>query len=1339
MSQFTKKVKDLCSSSNQTSVKPSRGFDLNDAMERFECPPPTYHPTTSQNIRDVFLRAQPISFHVNGTLVTVDTSQVPPTTSLARFLRSHLHLTGTKISCNQAGCGACVVSTSLVDPASGEERHMSVNSCITPVYKCQGWKVKTVEGLGSQHAGFHPIQQRLAELDGTQCGFCSPGMVMMMNGYLEGHPNPTQKDIEGVIDGNICRCTGYRPIFDAFKSFASDAPPELLRKVNDIEDLVSTDGFFPCPKTKQPCQGRCHPNDSRIIQFIQSKEGNEWIKPNNLEDLLALLDDLAPNSSYRLVAGNTGTGIFNDDGPYKSFFDISAIPELVTITLDPFNVGGGVSLTKFIEILEQQASSKGVDYAHGAQMAKHIKKVANTNVRNVGSVGGNLMLKHAHKDFPSDIFALLEAAQAKIGVKSTTGEILMYSPVDWLSVSMDKKILLFINFPKFTSKHRFMSYKITPRSQNAHAYVNGAMSIQINDNYDVVERPVIVMGGISELFFRPANTENLLVGKNLMARSTLDDALATLESEVVPDSNPVLATIQYRTHLAKALLYKFILSVIKDAVDSSLVSGATQIDRGVSRGTVTYDTDPSQYPMQQPIHKLEGQIQCTGEAEYVDDIPASPGELFAAYVLSNVANADVDQVDTTLAMTMPGVVEFVNFEDIPGRNSTNGTGTPEEKLFTDGKVYYAGQAIGLILAETYEQARQAAKAVIVTYINQSKPILDIRDAVDNHKKTNVRAKVPLVVKKRGIQKANDATGPLRSVQGEFEIGSQYHFHMETQSCIVRPIEEGQFEVFSATQHMDGVQKSIAMALGINMNKINVSVRRLGGAYGGKINQPHFIAAACAVAANKVKRSVRLVLDLQTNMALCGKRVPYLFKYNVSVDSENKLQDVTVDVFADVGYNDADEDTDMAKYWLQNCYNSPSWKVNCFDVLTNTPINTYCRAPSSTQGHACSEIMMESVAVALGLDPLEFRLGNLLSPGDPTLQGAPFEGPMALPEIIAALKASCDYDARMAEVSTFNQHNSWKKRGLALIPQRWPQDYGGRKYTCQVAIYTEDGTVAISHGGIEMGQGLNTKTVQVVAATLDVPLDMISVKVSNNFVANSNWVTGGSRGSELVPAAASMACSELVARMKPIADGLGGSPDWLTLIRECDKQGLDLVARHTTVARNDNIKNYDIWGAACVEVEVDVLTGEKNVRRADLVQDTGASISPNIDVGQVEGAFVMALGLWMTEKIKYDPKDGRLLTNDTWEYKPPTSQDIPEVFNTTFYNNGNASKGVLGAKATGEPPFLLGFAAFIAIRNAINAAKEDLQADPTVWYELDAPATNENVQLTTGVTSAHFWV
>lgn len=289
----------------------------------------------------------------------------------------------------------------------------------------------------------------------------------------------------------------------------------------------------------------------------------------------------------------------------------------------------------------------------------------------------------------------------------------------------------------------------------------------------------------------------------------------------------------------------------------------------------------------------------------------------------------------------------------------------------------------------------------------------------------------------------------------------------------------------------------------------------------------------------------------------------------------------------------------------------------------------------------------------------------------------------------------------------------------------------------ISVFAGDGTISVTTSGIEMGQGLNTKVHQVIASELGVDMSLIKIKSALNIASPNATVTGGSFGSELNCAAAIEACKILNERLQPIKDELGPTASWMEIIGKAFELVIDLCARYQfSPDLTEAIKEYSIWGAVLTEVDIDILTGEKHIRRCDLIEDVGLSTSPLVDIGQIEGAFMMGVGLWTSEEIKFHPNTGELLTKNTWEYKPPAAKDIPQDFRVTMMKNQRNQYGVLGSKATGEPALLLSISVLFAIRNALNESRKQNDL-PQGWWKFDAPATVEKIHQHSGIKPSNF--
>ncbi|XP_035713400.1 xanthine dehydrogenase/oxidase isoform X1 [Folsomia candida] len=1286
--------------------------------------------SVKQNRVDFFLNGKPHHVNLNHD------SNITAESRLVDFIRDQAGLKGTKFMCREGGCGACVVTVKSKDPLTGADFIRAVNSCLVPVFCADGWDITTIEGLGDRVKGYHKIQDQVVKFNASQCGYCTPGMIMNFHSLTQSNPSFKMEQVEDAFDGNICRCTGYRPILDAFKAMSGNASEELKRKMAQPESTKCPCSGMTCCQQINPPEiseltekfENCSMEETKL--YLNLKSGEKWIRATNLVTLFEVVQHFVTSgTNYRIIAGNTGTGVYKNDGPYQAYLDISSVPELKNAVLSAttgVQIGAGVTLFHAIDHFQKASELPG--YFYMAQISKHLKRVANTPIRNAATLGGNLMLKHFHADFPSDVFVLLDCVGAKVLIASSPTVSREYSITEFKAMGMNGKIILSINFPPYRGgNYYFKSFKIGRRLQNAHAYVNCAilMKVDTNRNFSVRDKPSIVFGGISPDFSHAVNTEIYFVGK-FLNQKTISGAIESLQREVQPTSGGVEADPKYRKILTQALLYKFILGILGDSVSPRVQSGARDIDRYLMQGKQDFDTsDTSEWPLYQPISKIEGKVQASGEAEYVNDMESRFGELFGAFVVTSVANAKIQRVDASEALLIPGVERFIQAKDVPGINNAAIFYPEAEEIFISERVTHAGQAVGLILAESREIAVLAAKKVSVLYTDVKKPILTVKESLRLARdEGRMEDWILNRTMSSGGQEEHVAVGGTM-IRGEFQIGSQYHFHMETQTCLCIPKEDG-MDVFSASQFPHGVQAIVAIALGVPIHSISVSIRRLGGAYGAKISKATNVATACAVAAKVTNRPVRVVLDLETNMKMIGKRLPYLAKYEVGVDKDGKIMSLKCDIFCDPGSVGNEATSFLAVFNLQNCYRATGWDATSGKAITNTHPNTYCRAPGSTQGIAIIENIMEHIASAVNLDPLQVRMNNLISNGDAIfgIPGLKFKGENPVQKMIQDLKTSSAFDERKPFVDNFNKNNRWKKRGLSIVPMRYPNVYPDivLRFPVYIAVYAADGTVNVSHAGIEMGQGINTKCAQVVAHELNIPIEKVKIEPTSTLISPNGGITGGAITSELVCHAAVQCCKQLLAKMAPVKATLD-NPTWEETAMACYKAHVLLTAHHQD--KLDDVQPYDIWGVTLTEVELDVLTGEFKIVRVDLIEDAGKSISPNVDIGQIEGAFVMGLGLWTTEKLTYDETTGELMTHNTWNYKPPLPRDIPEDFRITMVRNRANPYGVLGSKATGEAPLTMSVSVLFALRYALNSARMD--AGSTEWYQMDAPVTPEELQ------------
>eukprot|EP00042_Codosiga_hollandica_P056153 m.803689 g.803689 ORF g.803689 m.803689 type:complete len:1324 (-) comp59281_c0_seq1:203-4174(-) len=1269
-----------------------------------------------------------ISFTLNGNPVTVENPD--PLMTLNEYIRTVANLKGTKRSCAEGGCGACVVSLTQFDNIQQKYVTSSINSCLRPLCSVDGLAVTTIEALSNVRSGsYSALSTVLAEHSGTQCGFCSPGFVMAMHSLLAENPSPTAQQIETLFDGNICRCTGYRPILDAMQTFSSASADSGARA--DIEDLAAI-AAQPCAKLA--CAKACKAPSARDAHVVLSAGEYVWMRPLTLAELF---DDMLLHAleDVKLVFGNTSTGIFKDD-PSRVFLDISNIAELqqVSATASALTVGAAVSITNLIDIL---GSYTGLSSSFTV-LADHLSIIANTNVRNAGCWAGNLMMTHNNADFPSDIFTIMAATNATLTIASSPVTTQVYDLFSFLQLDMKGKVIVSISIPALTANQKLMTFKIMPRHINAHAYVNAGFLMAVDANSNVIGTPRFVYGGIGPYGVLAANTAQSLVGANLSNSAALAQAMVALQAELKPDQPPVAASATYRVSLACGLLYKFYLSFLPNA-NPRVQSAAVPFVRPISSGTSSFTTNPSLYPVTQPLPKISAVLQTSGLAQYTDDLPIVPGTLFAAFAMSTVASATLLTVETLAARNAPGVARVLVASDLTGRNSFNIPGSATESLMVGEleEIKYAGQSIAIVLAQTQAQADAAAKLVTATYANVQTPILTIAQARADPKRGIFD--IPIESLTYGDVNAALATAPF-VISGTIDCGGQYHFHMETQTSIAIPQEDGGLQIYCSTQAPDYVNLAVSHATKIHHGKVRVTARRAGGAYGGKITRCLLSAVATSVAAVLTGCPVRTVVNLNSNMALLGKRNPWETDYTVGFDANGKLLAIKLNYFIDCGSEIIADNLitgSMAKHACDGAYYCPNWEVTPTFIRTNTPPNTSTRAPGCLPAIFSIENIIEHVAQSLQVVPSVVRFANLYQQGQMT----PYLQPMTYCNLSSqwtSFVASTSYNARQSAISAFNQANRWRKRAISIAPNKYGIAWGSNFFSILISVSAADGSVSISSGGSEMGQGLDTKVTQATAFALGVPITQVFYVATDSFINPNNAPTGGSVGSEIAVAAALDACSKLNARLQPVRASMG-NPTWQELVAQCYNLSIDLSVKGGSAPANGdgNPFAYNSFGIVVNEVEIDVLTGEVQILQTDILFDCGQSLNPAIDIGQVQGGYLMGCGYFLTEFLLNDPTSGQLLTNGTWEYKPPSVLDIPIVFNTTLLPDAPNPLGILSSKASGEPAVCMAANVLFAVKTAINAALGELGPLPA-WSPLNGPATVDAIQQACGVNPTEFF-
>ncbi|NML14817.1 xanthine dehydrogenase molybdopterin binding subunit [Azohydromonas caseinilytica] len=740
-------------------------------------------------------------------------------------------------------------------------------------------------------------------------------------------------------------------------------------------------------------------------------------------------------------------------------------------------------------------------------------------------------------------------------------------------------------------------------------------------------------------------------------------------------------------------------------------------------------------------------LHVAGAAPYVDDIPEVIGTLHAALGLSPVAHGRLRAIDLEALRAQPGVVAVLSAADIPGANDC-GAIVHDEPILAQGEVQYLGQPVFAVIATERELARRAA--ALARKVLDIEPLPAVLTAREAH--ALGQYVVPPAHLVRGDARAAIEAAPRR-LKDRFTLGGQEQFYLEGQISYAVPQEDGTLKVHCSTQHPSEMQHVIAHVLGKLKHHVQVECRRMGGGFGGKESQSAVFASIASLAAFKLGRPVKLRPDRDDDFMITGRRHGFEFDVEVGYDDEGHILGVEVEMLTNAGWS-ADLSAAVmgrAICHFDNAYWLPHVAMHGYCARTNTQSNTAFRGFGGPQGAYAIEHVIDTLARRLGRDPLEVRRANFYGVGerDVTPYEQKVEGNVIAP-LVAELEASSGYQARRAEIAAWNAQSPVLKRGLALTPVKFGISFNVQHLNqagALVHLYT-DGSALVNHGGTEMGQGLNTKVAQVVAQELGLSFSNIRVTATDTFKVVNTSATAASTGSDLNGKAAQDAARQIRERLAAFAAGKwGGTAEDVRFANdqvEVNGQSVPLqelllqayLARvqlwsdgfYVTPGLHWDAKAmkgrpfyYFAFGAAVSEVVVDTLTGESRLLRADLLHDVGKSLNPAIDLGQVEGGFIQGMG-WLTmEELVWHPKTGALLTHAPSTYKIPTANDAPAVFNTRLFDNSNVADSIHRSKAVGEPPLLLGFSVWHAIRDAVSSVGEH-RIDPP----LRAPATAEAV-------------
>ncbi len=1242
---------------------------------------------------------------VNGRVVRVEGASTH--LSLLGWLRAQ-GLTATKEGCAEGDCGACTVAI-LEDDGRGARTWRAINACITLLPMVAGREVVTAEGIAE--GGVHPVQRAMVDRYGSQCGYCTPGFVMSrFESYdrddLDGRPALADQ-----LCGNLCRCTGYRPIREA----AIDA---LEHRAACVQDGSYANDRFRLPLSE--------PN-KQLTDLDYSRANERFVAPTTLDTLCALK---WANPEAVFIAGATEIAV-EVNKKFKEFpmlVSTQSVPELhrVERSATHWTVGGGATLTALEEALGEDLPG----------LVKMLKVFASRQIRNRATLAGNLVTASPIGDMAPVMLAL----DAEVVLRSVSGSRVV--PIRDFFLSYRKtamrpdelvEAVRFAHGPSDPSlTRRFDTFKVSKRRELDISIVAAAFCVDL-DASNVVRHARLAYGGVAATPARALAAEAELLGRP-WTRETVAAVLPTLETSFSPIAD-ARSGVAYRKGLTASLFEKFF-------------DGAQTLGQDLPLDFTVHDREADADPSRALRHE-SATGHATGAARYVEDQVIARPMLELWPVMSPHAHARILRRDATKARAVPGVAAVLFASDIPGDNDVGAVRHDETLLAADEALFH-GHMVAVVVADSYEIARKAAALVEVEYEPLPAVLgLDAAIAADSFHTAGHRIR-------RGDPEAAIDAAP-RSLSGAITLGGQEHFYLETHAAWAELNDDDTVHVSSSTQHPSEVQAVVSHVLGLARNRVVVESPRMGGGFGGKETQGNTWASLVALAAFKTRRPVRVMLDRDLDMQLTGKRHPTRADWRVGFDTDGHIRGVTVQIVTDGGWAlDLSESiNDRALFHLDNAYYLPAVDFFGRVAKTNTVSHTAFRGFGGPQGVVVIEEVIDRVARACGLRPEVVRERNFYrgeGETNTTHYGQHIDD-SRIGLVWLGVRSASNYDERREAVDRWNAEHPRVKRGLAITPVKFGISFTA-SFLNQAGSYVvmyRDGSVQVNHGGTEMGQGLHTKLQGVAMRELGLTADRVRVmKTQTDKVPNTS-ATAASAGADLNGAAVRDACTQIRDRLVEVAarsfgcepssisvdEGVfrGPSPEMFASVASVAEsaymQQVSLAASgfyRTPGVRYDRVSgrgkpfHYFAFGAAVTEVELDGYTGMKRVVRVDIVHDVGDSLNPNIDRGQIEGAFVQGLG-WLTgEELRWDDK-GRLLTHSASTYQIPAISDAPMDLRVTLLPDAAQANTIHGSKAVGEPPLMLAVSAREALRDAVAAFRGG-----HTFVDLPAPATHEALYL-----------
>lgn len=1241
-----------------------------------------------------------LEFYLNGERVIVEEGSAALDFNLLQYLR-HEGWAGTKEVCSEGGCGACTVILSHWDEDKKQPIHRSTASCLVPLPSVHRKSILTIEGLSHLSENeTHPVCEAFTELGATQCGFCTPGFIMTLEARLNSDNELSKKDLERLYDGNLCRCTGYRPILDAASVFCQDPLEDDSRVPQWRDDYKNTKRL----------------NDIFPEEYKKAAQESE-IRGRRTSWHLPIRKSNTIKSGTQYVSGNTDIGYLE-----KTNFNSSAkktllenVSELKGILENDNQVilGAGTTIEEI-----HQAFETSSDPCLKA-LSNQCRYFANTQIRNHATIGGGIISFNSY----GDLIPVWIATGATLKFETPEGEqFLKIAGPDF--IPPENSLLISIIISKASKQQHVESYKYARHRTDSITYVSGALAARFDPESETCHDFVISLSGIGPSGFRASETEKLLENSKLDS-SNLKEAILILKSEVeAAIANPLPDRIHaYQVRMAAAMLRRFHSTLTKKFLDradpdeADLVSRYPQI---AHRGEEIYN-EMTDGVLGKAIPHLNSKLQTTGAARYSVDHGA-PNCLYGAIIPSPCARGKIQSIETSEALENSNVVGIYTADDIPGKNLF-GFRVEDEEVLASDHVHYIGQPIAILVAKSLAAAQEAKRLVRVV-VEEEKPLITIQDALEAE---SYHGKPDGYLLEQGDLKGGFAES-AKVVEGEVSLSGQYHFYLEPQSALAFPQDE-RLVIYSSTQSPTNVVDHVTSLLNLKHNQVDVRVGRIGGGFGGKQLRAGPIAAISALAAHLSERPVKLTLERREDMAFCPGRGFSHASYKAGFLTDGKINALDVEFHLNGGFsNDYSADiAETATLLMDSCYHIENIRVHGLCLKTNLGSNTSTRGFGKPQASAVVESVMDHGASALDMDSNLLRRRNLYQKGHHTITRT---------EIKDNVMASCwdrvtkksDYDRLKAEVDEYNQSHSYTKRGIAVAGSKGNMGFiqtDDINRGLALIHIQRDATVTVNHSGAEMGQGINTRMAQVTAHSLGIPLENIEVTdTQSSFIPNTPPTSMVS--TDLCGEAVLKAC----AKLKETLNAYEGSIEKKIEAAYIEGKILTETGVHNSPRlvydyekQQGDISYFFVWGAAVSVVEIDVLSGHYRILKSNIVQDCGKSLNPLLDIGQAEGGFLYGVGYYMTEEMIYTEK-GELISNNVSSYKIPGPGDIPLDWDIELLNYDPKHSSLHNSKGIGEANVQLGLSVYFATKEAVRAARR--QHGLSTEFTMNFPASVDRV-------------